>query len=268
VKEAESSRLVHGKLHSHPDAYVRGDRQSVGEGRFLLGEALGSTSVSLCAGACRERSQIYHSRQCHSGTCHVLCHLSKLLRPQWKTITSHRVMSIGIFCPPKLRSANLVPMGGAHFISTFCHWLSADICCHDSIHGITFLSFDGSSTTDTFRLETTYRSSLVAEALSPRPRFGTAQQVYQRGLCFRPVVLSDLRPPEKLTQPVAGIRLKRCEGESAMRCAPTLFRSFSFVPDFDSVLFVRGTMWSMFSLISPNRDARDCCEFSITHNDM
>ena len=56
VKEAESSRLVHGKPHSHPDAYVRGDRQSVGEGRFLLGEALGSTSVSLCAGACRERS--------------------------------------------------------------------------------------------------------------------------------------------------------------------------------------------------------------------
>jgi hypothetical protein len=62
-------------------------------------------------------------------------------------------MRIGRFCPPKLRSKNLVPMGGGtRFISNFCLSLSADICPHDSIHGVTFLSFDGSPTTDTHTL--------------------------------------------------------------------------------------------------------------------
>jgi hypothetical protein len=55
VKEAESSRLLNGKPYGHPDAYIRGDGQSgeqamwlqgVGEGRFMLGEGLGSTSVN------------------------------------------------------------------------------------------------------------------------------------------------------------------------------------------------------------------------------
>jgi hypothetical protein len=55
VKEAESARLLHGKAHSDPDAYIRGEGQSgeqamwlqgVGGGHYMLGEGLGSTSVN------------------------------------------------------------------------------------------------------------------------------------------------------------------------------------------------------------------------------
>jgi hypothetical protein len=55
VKDAESSRLLHGRPHGHPDAYVRGEGKSgeeamwllgLGEGRYINGEGLGSTSVN------------------------------------------------------------------------------------------------------------------------------------------------------------------------------------------------------------------------------
>lgn len=55
VKEAESARLLHGRAHGHPDAYIHGEGlsgeqamwlQGVGEGRFMLGDGLGSTSVN------------------------------------------------------------------------------------------------------------------------------------------------------------------------------------------------------------------------------
>jgi hypothetical protein len=55
VKDAESTRLLHGKPHGHPDAYLRGEGLTgeqtmwllgLGEGRFINGEGLGSTSVN------------------------------------------------------------------------------------------------------------------------------------------------------------------------------------------------------------------------------
>lgn len=55
VKEAESSRLLHGRSYGHPDAYLRGEglsgRQAMwlrglGEGRLGHGEEFGSTSVN------------------------------------------------------------------------------------------------------------------------------------------------------------------------------------------------------------------------------
>jgi hypothetical protein len=110
VKEAESSRLLHGKPLDHPDAYIRGDGKSgeqamwlqgVGEGRFMLGEGLGSSSVNDefvhwngevprtelrqhvpgtstltwqtgLTPTPRIGLRFYHSRQCHYGIWHVL----------------------------------------------------------------------------------------------------------------------------------------------------------------------------------------------------
>lgn len=55
VKEARSTRLLHGRLYDHPDAYLRGEGRSgeqamwllgVGEGLYGHGEGLGSTSVN------------------------------------------------------------------------------------------------------------------------------------------------------------------------------------------------------------------------------
>ena len=55
VKDAESSRLLHGKAHGHPDAYIRGEGETgeqamwlvgVGEGQYINGEGLGTTSVN------------------------------------------------------------------------------------------------------------------------------------------------------------------------------------------------------------------------------
>jgi hypothetical protein len=55
VKEAESTRLLHGRQHGQKDAYVRGEGRSgkqamwllgVGEGRYGHGEGLGTTSVN------------------------------------------------------------------------------------------------------------------------------------------------------------------------------------------------------------------------------
>jgi hypothetical protein len=115
VKEAESARLLHGRAHGHPDAYIHGEGlsgeqamwlQGVGEGRFMLGDGLGSTSVNdefvhcgeevprtelrqhvpgrskLFMLSCLGRSpltpqiflRVYHSRQRHAGSWHVLCH--------------------------------------------------------------------------------------------------------------------------------------------------------------------------------------------------
>ena len=55
IKDAESNRLLHGKPHSHPDAYVRGEGRNgkqamwllgVGDGQYISGEGLGLTSVN------------------------------------------------------------------------------------------------------------------------------------------------------------------------------------------------------------------------------
>jgi hypothetical protein len=55
VKDAESTRLLHGRPHNHPDAYLYGEGKTgeeamwllgVGEGRYINGEGLGSTSVN------------------------------------------------------------------------------------------------------------------------------------------------------------------------------------------------------------------------------
>jgi hypothetical protein len=109
VKEVESSRLLNGMPYG-PEAYIRGDGKSgeqsmwlqgVGEGRFMVGEGLGSTSVNdefvrwdrqvpqtvlrqhvpgtstlTCQAALtptpRIRLRFYHSRQCHPVISHVL----------------------------------------------------------------------------------------------------------------------------------------------------------------------------------------------------
>ena len=56
IKEAESTRLLHGRSYGHPDAYLRGEGRSgeqamwlrgLGDGRYDRGEVeLGSTSVN------------------------------------------------------------------------------------------------------------------------------------------------------------------------------------------------------------------------------
>ncbi len=55
VREAESSRLLHGRSYNHPDAYLRGEGRfgeqtmwlrGVGEGRHDQGKDFGSTSVN------------------------------------------------------------------------------------------------------------------------------------------------------------------------------------------------------------------------------
>ncbi len=55
VKDAESTRLLHGRPHGHPDAYLRGEGETgeeamwlvgVREGRYIQGEGLGTTSVN------------------------------------------------------------------------------------------------------------------------------------------------------------------------------------------------------------------------------
>jgi hypothetical protein len=55
IKDAESARLLHGRPHGHPDAYLYGEGKTgeqamwligVGEGRYINGEGLGTTSVN------------------------------------------------------------------------------------------------------------------------------------------------------------------------------------------------------------------------------
>jgi hypothetical protein len=64
------------------------------------------------------------------------CHLSKLLRPRWQTITGRRVISIARFCPPKPCWAKFGPYEGwcAFYLQRLPSELSANICSHDSIH--------------------------------------------------------------------------------------------------------------------------------------
>ena len=150
VNEAESSRLVHGKPLVRVCALERAANGAQTTRPWYVHTHLASGFYADTANLPQvlpfSTMSLWHLPRFTSLTTRRSCHLSKLLRPQWQTMTSRRVMSIGRFCLPKPRSANLVHMGGAHFISTFCYWFSADICCHDSIHGVTFLSFDGSST--------------------------------------------------------------------------------------------------------------------------
>lgn len=81
AKDAESSRLLHGKSHSHPDAYVHGEGESgeqsmwllgVGEGQYINAEGLGSTSVNdefVCWGEDVPRTEL---RQHAPGTSSLL----------------------------------------------------------------------------------------------------------------------------------------------------------------------------------------------------
>jgi hypothetical protein len=100
------------------------------------------------------------------------CHLSKVLGPRWRITTTHRVMSIGRSCPPKPCSVNAVLLGdGAQFISNFpirSPLIPAACCRHDRIHGVTFLSFDGPSTTDSHTLLSLQRLYSTLNISSPQ----------------------------------------------------------------------------------------------------
>ncbi|KAH9061089.1 hypothetical protein EDB87DRAFT_1576468 [Lactarius vividus] len=183
VKEAESARVMHGKTYGNPDAYLRGEGQSgeqtmwlqgVGEGRYGQGEGLGSTSVNddlVRWGEDVPTTQllrhvagftILDNVILFSGTFFVVTNDAASM-PHVGAIGSSMVNHNDA---PRDIDWQVLPAQSAH--SKFGPYAGR-------MHGVTFLSYDGPSTTDSHtlislqRLYSTLNTS-SAQPLSPPHR--------------------------------------------------------------------------------------------------
>jgi hypothetical protein len=142
-------------------------------------------------------------------------------------------MSIGRYCPSKPRTANLVPMeGGAHFISNFAiGCLLISVCCrHDRMHGVTFLSFDGPSTTDSHTLLSLQRLYSTLDISSPQSLSPPHRLIF-------PSIPTFVGPPPLLDESVPRRRSDIGVSPQMLKAAYPSLVGAQFAEDFDD--FVR-----------------------------
>ncbi|KAI9458661.1 hypothetical protein BJY52DRAFT_417653 [Lactarius psammicola] len=185
VKEAESSRVMHGKAYDNPDVYLRGEGRSgkqamwlqgVGEGRYGQGEGLGSTSVNDDLVRWREDVPRTQLRQ------HV---------PGF-TILDNVILYSGAFFIVTNDTASMPPVGAIGSSMVNHNDAPRDIDWQvlpaqsafskfgpygGRMHGVTFLSYDGPSMTDSHtlislqRLYSTLNTSLAQPLSLPHRLF-------------------------------------------------------------------------------------------------
>ncbi|KAI0287548.1 hypothetical protein BC826DRAFT_1108391 [Russula brevipes] len=176
VKEAESTRLLHGRQHGQKDAYVRGEGRSgkqamwllgVGEGRYGHGEGLGTTSVNddfvhwdndVPRTELRQHVPgftILDNVIMLSGTFYIIAE-DPASMPSVETIASSRVNHND---PP--RDADWQVFSAQAALSKFGS--------HGGrTHGVTFLSYDGAPTTDGHTLLSLVRLYSTLNISSPQ----------------------------------------------------------------------------------------------------
>ncbi|KAI0298688.1 hypothetical protein B0F90DRAFT_1668976 [Multifurca ochricompacta] len=147
VKEAESARILHGKIDGNSDTYLRGEGRSgeqamwlqgVGEGRYGHGDGLGSTSVNdelVRWGEDVPRSELKQ---------HVPAIGSSMVNHN----DPPRDIDWQVF-PAQTAFRKFGPYGGR-------------------MHGVTFLSYDGPSTTDSHTLISLQRLYSTLNVSSPQ----------------------------------------------------------------------------------------------------
>ncbi|KAH9171355.1 hypothetical protein EDB89DRAFT_2114528 [Lactarius sanguifluus] len=174
VKEAESARVMHGKTYGNPDAYIRGEGQSgeqamwlqgVGEGRYGQGEGLGSTSVN--DDLVRWGDDV--------PTTQLMRHVPGF------TILDNAILFSGTFFVITNDTASMPDVGAIGSSMVNHNDAPRDIdwqvfpaqSAHSKfgpyggrMHGVTFLSYDGPSTTDSHTLISLQR---LYSTLNPSP---------------------------------------------------------------------------------------------------
>ncbi|KAH9962869.1 hypothetical protein BC827DRAFT_177842 [Russula dissimulans] len=175
VKESEADRLLHGKTHGHPNAYVRGEGRSgaqamwllgVGEGKYGTEEGLGSTSVNddfLRWGQDVPRTElrqhvagftILDNVTMLSGTFYIVVD-DPTSMPSIGTIGSSRVNHNE---PPRDVDWQILPASNAPSkLGTY----------GGRIHGVTFVSYDAAPTTDAHTLPSLVRLYSSLNVSSP-----------------------------------------------------------------------------------------------------
>ncbi|KAH8987841.1 hypothetical protein EDB92DRAFT_2115927 [Lactarius akahatsu] len=194
VKEAESARVMHGKTYGNPDAYLRGEGQSgeqamwlqgVGEGRYGQGEGLGSTSVNddlVRWGEDVPTTQLLRHVPGFTILDNVILFSGTFFVITNDTTSMPDVGAIGssMVFPAQSAHSKFGPYAGrCALIATSAEdaseLTSVFLCRHYSMHGVTFVSYDGPSTTDSHtlislqRLYSTLNTS-PAQPLSPPHR--------------------------------------------------------------------------------------------------
>lgn len=176
VKDAESARVMHGKTYGNPDAYLRGEGKSgeqvmwlqgVGEGRYGQGEGLGSTSVNDDFVRWGEDVPLTELRQhvpgftildnviLFSGTFFVVADDAASMPPVeaiGSSMVNHTDAPRDIdwqVQPAQSAPSKFGPYGGR-------------------MHGVTFLSYDGPSATDSHTLISLQRLYSTLNTSSPQ----------------------------------------------------------------------------------------------------
>jgi hypothetical protein len=176
VKEAESARVMHGKTYDNPDAYIRGEGktgeqtmwlQGVAEGHYGQGEGLGSTSVNdglVHWGEDVPRTElkrhvpgftILDNVTLFAGTFFVVTNDTSSIPPVGdigSSMVNHNDAPRDIdwqVLPAQSASSKIGPYGGR-------------------MHGVTFLSYDGPSTTDSHTLISLQRLYSTLNSSSPQ----------------------------------------------------------------------------------------------------
>ncbi|KAI9507577.1 hypothetical protein F5148DRAFT_1203591 [Russula earlei] len=176
VKEAESSRLLHGKTHDHPNAYIHGEGLTgeramwlvgVGEGRYGNEEGLGSTSVNdgfVRWGEDVPRTElrqhipgftILDNVTMLSGTFYIVVDDPRSM-PPIQSIASSRANPNH---PPRDIDWQILPVSSAP--GKFGSF-------GGRIHGVTFISYDGPSMTDVHTFPSLVRLYSTLNVSSPQ----------------------------------------------------------------------------------------------------
>ncbi|KAN0113892.1 hypothetical protein V8E52_007200 [Russula decolorans] len=176
LKDAESTRLLHGRPHSHPDAYLYGEGKTgeeamwllgVGEGRYINGEGLGSTSVNdefVHWGEDVPRTElrqhvpgftILDNVIMFEGTFYIVVD-DPTSMPAIESIASSRENKND---PPRDIDWQISP--GQTAFSQFDSY-------GGRIHGVTFVSYDGPSTTDSHTVLSLMRLYSTLNISSPQ----------------------------------------------------------------------------------------------------
>ncbi|KAF8260814.1 hypothetical protein EI94DRAFT_1789756 [Lactarius quietus] len=160
VKEAESARVMHGKTYDNPDAYIRGEGltgeqtmwlQGVGEGRYGQGDGLGSTSVN--DELVRWGENVPHSE--------LKRHVPGF------TILDNVILFVGTFFVVTNDTASMPPV--EELVLPAQSAFSKFGPYGGRMHGVTFLSYDGPSTTDAHTLISLQRLYSTLNSSSPQP---------------------------------------------------------------------------------------------------
>lgn len=176
IKDAEKTRLLHGRPHNHPDAYLYGEGETgeqamwllgVGEGRYINEEGLGSLSVNdefVRWGEDVPRTElrqhvpgftILDNVIMLEGTFYIVVD-DPTSMPAIESIASSRVNKND---PPRDIDWQIFP-GQTAFSKFDSHG--------GRIHGITFVSYDGPSTTDSHTLLSLMRLYNTLNISSPQ----------------------------------------------------------------------------------------------------